>query len=236
MLSLTTLVAVSLLGAAATASTQPLASGSNKPEQVAILEIVPEPTKDSRFICKGCNENENRTLAFLQERGIKDKNAIATVMGNIKQESTFVPNICEGGARTSYSGCRRGGYGLIQFTSSDRYNGLGYHARSIKKDPSTLEAQLSYIVTEPQWKRIEGLLKTPGKSIDRYMNYSYSWLGWGVKGARTSYAHSYARRMVSQPVEVVRVCPKTDTEFQVSSNFSNSENCENLKKPVAPRA
>ncbi len=232
MLSLTTLVAVSLFGTAATAST--LSLPSVEPEKrVAILEIAPEPTKDSRFICKGCNENENRTLAFLQEKGIKDKNAIATVMGNIRQESTFVPNICEGGARTSYSGCRRGGYGLIQFTSSDRYDGLGYHARSIKKDPSTLEAQLSYIVTEPQWKRIEGLLRTPGKSIDRYMNYSYSWLGWGIKGARTSYAYDYANRLVFQPVEAVKMCPKDGGKIQVSSTFSNSEKRESLKKPVA---
>jgi hypothetical protein len=194
MLSLTTLVAVSLLGTAATASTQPLAS-VNQPEQVAILEIAPEPTTEMRFICKGCNENENRTLAFLQDQGIKDKNAIAVVMGNIRQESTFVPNICEGGSRTSYTGCRRGGYGLIQFTSIDRFEGLGRHAQFIKKDPSTLEAQLSYIVTEPQWKRIESSMKAPGKSIDRYMNYSYSWIGWGIKGARTSYAYDYANRL-----------------------------------------
>ncbi len=37
-------------------------------------------------------------------------------MGNIRQESTFVPNICEGGSRTSWGNCGRG-YGLIQWTS-----------------------------------------------------------------------------------------------------------------------
>jgi hypothetical protein len=130
----------------------------------------------------------------LQDKGITDKNALAAIMGNIRQESTFVPNICEGGARTSYGGCRYGGYGLIQFTSPSRYYGLGRHAYSIGMDPSTLKAQLSYIVTEPQWKQIERKLKTPGKSIERYMDYAYSWLGWGHHGARTSYAYDYAKR------------------------------------------
>jgi hypothetical protein len=163
---------------------------------LAIREVEKEP----RLICKGCNDNESRTLAFLQDRGITDKNALATIMGNIRQESTFVPNICEGGARTSYWGCRSGGYGLIQFTCAGRYNGLGQHASSIGKDPSTLEAQLSYIVTEHQWKSVESKFKTQGKSIESYMNDAYRWIGWGHHGARTSYAYDYARRMTMAEV------------------------------------
>ena len=160
------------------------------PPVVAIKEVQ----KPKRLICKGCNHNENRTLAFLQDKGITDKNALATIMGNIRQESTFHPNICEGGARTSYGGCHSGGYGLIQWTSSNRYYGLGSHARQLGASPSVLETQLSYMLTEPQWKRIEDLMKTPGKSIDRYMNYAHSWIGWGHHGARTSYAYDYARK------------------------------------------
>ena len=157
---------------------------------VAIREVE----KPKRFVCKSCNTNEQRTLAFLQDKGIRDKNALATILGNIRQESTFVPNVCEGGARTSFGGCRSGGYGLIQWTCDSRYHGLGKHANRIGKDPSTLDAQLSYMLTEGQWKRIESRMKTPGKSIDRYMNYAYSWIGWGHHGARTSYAHDYARK------------------------------------------
>jgi hypothetical protein len=150
--------------------------------------------KEKRFVCTSCSDNEKKALDFLQDKGIKDKNALATVMGNIRQESTFIPNICEGGARTSYSGCRYGGYGLIQFTCASRYHGLGQHAYAKGMDPSTLKAQLSYIVTETQWKRIEDRMKTPGKSIDRYMDYAYSWIGWGHTGARYSYAYDYAKR------------------------------------------
>jgi len=166
------------------------------PEKTAILEVAPEKPKEKRLICKGCNENENAALAYFQSIGITDKNALATIMGNIKQESMFVPNICEGGYRTSYHNCGRG-YGLIQFTSSDRYYGLGSFARKIGGNPSTLDTQLQYIVSEPQWKQIENRMRVPGKSIDRYMNYAYDWIGWGIHGARTSYAYDYANRMIT---------------------------------------
>ena len=116
-------------------------------------------------------------------------------MGNIKQESMFVPNICEGGSRTSYRGCWRG-YGLIQWTSIDRFHGLGKFARKVGGDPSSLQTQLDYLMTELQWRRIEEKMKTPGKSIERYMNYAYSWIKWGIHGARTWYAYDYASRMI----------------------------------------
>jgi hypothetical protein len=156
---------------------------------------TPEEPKEKRLICKGCNPNEQKAVSFLQEKGITDKNAIATILGNIRQESTFVPNICEGGARTSYSGCGAG-LGLIQFTSSDRYYGLGRHAKSLGLPPESLDAQLSYIVSEPQWKQIEHQMKAPGKSIDSYMNSAYRWIGWGIHGNRTAYAYGYLSRLV----------------------------------------
>ena len=166
-----------------------------EPEKTAILEVAPEKPKEKRLICKGCNEHENATLAYFQERGIKDRNALATIMGNIRQESTFVPNICEGGSRTSWGNCR-GGYGLIQFTSASRYYGLGDFAKKIGGNPSTLDTQLRYIVTEPQWKSIESRMKVPGKSISKYMSYAYEWISWGHHGARTNYAYDYANKLV----------------------------------------
>lgn len=163
--------------------------------KTATKEVAPEKPKEKRLICKGCNEHENAALAYFQDRGIKDRNALATIMGNIRQESTFVPNICEGGSRTSWNNCGRG-YGLIQWTSSDRYYGLGNFAKRIGGSPSSLHTQLRYLTTEVQWQRIEDRMKTPGKSINRYMNYAYSWIGWGHHGARTSYAYDYANRLI----------------------------------------
>ncbi len=167
--------------------------------KTAIREVAPAKPKETRLICKGCNENENATLAYFQDRGIKDRNALATIMGNIRQESTFVPNICEGGSRTSYHNCWRG-YGLIQWTSANRYYGLGDFAQKFGGSPSNLHTQLRYLTNEVQWQQIEGRMKTPGKSINRYMDYAYSWIGWGHHGARTSYAHEYASKLITVEV------------------------------------
>ena len=163
--------------------------------KTATKEVAPEKPKDKRLICKGCNESENATLAFLQDYGVKDRNALATIMGNIKQESTFQSSVCEGGSITSYRNCY-GGYGLIQWTSANRYYGLGDFAKKYGGSPSALQTQLRYLTNEVQWKRIEEKMKTPGKSIYSYMDYAYSWIGWGHHGARTSYAHDYASRLV----------------------------------------
>jgi len=67
----------------------------------AIREVAPEKPKEKRLICKGCSEHEQLAVDYFQEQGIKDRNALATILGNIKQESMFVPNICEGGSRKS---------------------------------------------------------------------------------------------------------------------------------------
>ena len=163
--------------------------------KTATKEVAPEKPKDKRLICKGCNESENATLAFLQDYGVKDRNALATIMGNIKQESTFQSSVCEGGSITSYRNCY-GGYGLIQWTSANRYYGLGDFAKKFGGSPSSLQTQLRYLTNEVQWKRIEEKMKTPGKSIYSYMDYAYSWIGWGHHGARTAYAHDYASRLV----------------------------------------
>jgi hypothetical protein len=210
MLRNLTNVTVALLGAVATsAATLPAPSMATSSVQApfAIIpegptqetetkEVVPEKPKVKRLVCKGCNTNESRTLEFLQKRGISDKNALATIMGNIRQESTFTPNICEGGARVSYSACRSGGFGIAQWTSINRYKGLGNFAALIGGDPSTLDTQLRYMITEPQWRGIEDRLKVPGKPIEYYMRLAYSWLGWGHKGARTDFAYNYANRLI----------------------------------------
>jgi len=210
MLKNLTNVTVALLGAVATsAATLPAPSMATSsalqpflivPEgptqETETKEVVPEKPKVKRLVCKGCNTYESRTLEFLQNRGITDKNALATIMGNIRQESTFFPNICEGGARVSYHSCRSGGYGLIQWTNASRYYGLGEHAARIGSNPSSLETQLDYMLHEGDWKMIEHHMKTPGKSINDYMRLARKWIRWGHHGARTVFAYDYSKRMV----------------------------------------
>jgi hypothetical protein len=211
MLKNLTNVTVAILGAVATSAatlpTPSMATSSAQQPPFAIVpegptqetdtkEVVPKKPKVKRLVCKGCNTNESRTLEFLQNRGITDKNALATIMGNIRQESTFTPNVCEGGARVSYNGCTSGGYGLIQWTNASRYNGLGNHAARIGGNPSALNTQLDYMLYEGDWKMIELQMKTPGKSINDYMRLARKWIRWGHHGARTDFAYDYSKRMV----------------------------------------
>ena len=198
------------LAAAAVVASTVSASSIPSPIDTSIEEVTVESEvvevalveTEERWVLPSASYTEIKVLNALQERGIEDRNAIATVMGNIKQESKFNANICEGGARVSYWGCHSGGYGLIQWTTSDRYSGLGRHAYRIGLDPSTTDAQVSFLFTERQWKRIEPSLKTSGQSIGFYMGKAYYWLGWGIHGNRTTYAYQYASRLTSIEVPV----------------------------------
>ena len=150
-------------------------------------ELPPTPVIE----CSECTAYEQQTLEFLQQRGITDQNALAVVLGNIQQESRFKPNICEGGAIVPYDQCLRGGYGLIQWTSINRYRGLGDFAAKYGGSPTSLSTQLRYMVNESQWTEYELYLKTYGHTIEYYMTHAYPWLGWGIHGNRTTYAYDY---------------------------------------------
>jgi len=189
-----------LLAVAFTGGDQPqtldeaLAEVTNPIEVVETVDPKPEPVAKT-WKCSGCSPNEARTLEFLQERGINDRAALATVMGNIKSESMFITNICEGGARGPYETCRSGGFGLIQWTTLNRYRGLGNFCRKYGLIPNSIDGQLRYMVNEIQWIRYEPYLKGEGQSIDYYMRHAYAWLGWGIKGSRTQYSRDYYNRM-----------------------------------------
>lgn len=194
----TTLALVSLFTLSASSALEP----SPVAPKIAEAAPVEEVQTIKRWTLPGASNTELLILNELQDRGITDRNALATILGNIKQESKFNSNICEGGARVSYWGCTSGGYGLIQWTTASRYRGLGNHAYQLGMNPSYAPAQISYIFEEVQWQRIEPQLKQTGFSIDYYMNQAYYWLGWGVHGSRTKYAYDYAERMVQQTIPV----------------------------------
>lgn len=162
-------------------------------EEVKEINVVPYLT------CPECTVQEKMALKAFQEQGITDRFALAALMGNIKQESKFTPDVCEGGARVPYNKCHKGGFGLIQWTTTGRYDGLGKYAKINKCDPSTTECQLGYLFTEREWKLAAPGFKTPGKSIDQYMVNAYTWLGWGVHGHRTDYAYDYTRKFSPHP-------------------------------------
>ena len=147
--------------------------------------------------CPTCSPNEQYVLEQLQAKTrISDRNALATILGNIKQESKFIPNICEGGARVSYLDCHSGGYGLIQWTSLGRYNNLGKFATKYGYDPSTLEGQTAYMINESVFQRYLPEFEGMGRTVSQYMVPAYYWLGWGIKGNREVYAYNYTKKLV----------------------------------------
>ena len=155
------------------------------------VEIAVEPYQPT-WKCEDCSLEEQYVLEQLQARTkINDRNALATIMGNIKQESKFIPNICEGGARVPYQSCHSGGYGLIQWTTVGRYNNLGKFCKKFGCDPSSLEGQTRYMINENIFQRYLPMFEGRGNSISQYMVPAYYWLGWGIKGNREVYAHQY---------------------------------------------
>jgi len=182
-----------------TASIPVACVASTKTVDVSVDEekAVPIEVVEKSWKCPGCNFNEQYVLAKLQEKTkIYDRNALATIMGNIKSESNFYPNICEGGARVPYHDCHSGGYGLIQWTSINRYRNLGKFAVRYGYDPSSLEGQTAYMINESVFQRYLPEFEGPGKTVDQYMVAAYYWLGWGIKGYRQQYAYDYTKKLV----------------------------------------
>ena len=168
------------------------------PETVEAPEIQPLPVVpyEATWKCEDCSPEEQYVLEQLQEHTkITDPNALATIMGNIKQESKFISNICEGGARVSYTECKVGGYGLIQWTSIGRYKGLGNFCAKYSCDPSSLEGQTRYMINENVFRRYLPEFEGRGRTVRQYMVPAYYWLGWGIKGNREIYAWEYSKKL-----------------------------------------
>ena len=164
---------------------------------VNIEKAVPIKVVEKNWKCPTCNKNEKYVLEQLQKKTrITDRNALATILGNIKSESNFHPNICEGGARVPYNKCYRGGYGLVQWTTTNRYNGLGKFARRYGYDPSSLEGQTAYMINEYSFQKVLPEFEGNGQPVHQYMVAAYYWLGWGIKGNREHYAYNYTKKMI----------------------------------------
>ena len=192
----TTLIAKFLIAGTALAVglTGPQIPNAKEAPEIQPLPVVPY---EASWKCEDCSPEEQYVLEQLQEHTkISDRNALATIMGNIKQESKFISNICEGGARVPYNACHSGGYGLIQWTSIGRYNNLGKFCNKYGCDPSSLEGQTRYMINESVFRRYLPEFEGRGKTVSQYMVPAYYWLGWGIKGARETYAYQYTKKLV----------------------------------------
>jgi len=175
-----------------------IALGFMTPEmpQQASIQPIPVVQYKASWKCDNCTPEEKYVLKELQNKTrITDRNALSTILGNIKQESLFLSNICEGGARVPYSNCHSGGYGLIQWTSIGRYNNLGKFCNKYDCDPSSLEGQTAYMINESTFQRYLPEFEGSGKTVRQYMVPAYYWLGWGIKGNRETYAYEYTKKL-----------------------------------------
>ena len=146
--------------------------------------------------CPQCTPPQQYVLKQLQiTAGVTDRTALAVIMGNIQQESNFKHNVCEGGAVMPYDQCLRGGYGLIQWTSQHRYDGLGTFCADQNADPSSLECQTKYMIQELRFRDDLSSFLTNHQTVPYYMNAAYYWLGWGVHGNRTNYSYSFLNKL-----------------------------------------
>lgn len=192
----TTLIAKFLIAGTALAVglTGPQIPIAKEAPEIQPLPVVPY---EYSWKCEDCSPEEQYVLKELQEHTkISDRNALATIMGNIQQESRFTANICEGGARVNYDECHSGGYGLIQWTSIGRYNNLGKFCDKYGCDPSTLEGQTRYMINENVFQRYLPEFEGRGRTVHQYMVPAYYWLGWGIKGNRELYAYDYVKKLV----------------------------------------
>jgi hypothetical protein len=145
--------------------------------------------------CPDCTPAQQYVLEQLQTSAeVTDRTALAVIMGNIQQESGFRSNVCEGGAIVPYDRCLRGGYGLIQWTTTNRYKGLGSFCSKYNCNPSSLEGQTRYMINEMQFRNDLFAFQTPHQTVSYYMNHAWYWLGWGIHGNRTKYTYSFLNK------------------------------------------
>ena len=98
----------------------------------------------------GGDNNAERIWKYLESKGL-GSSAIAGIMGNIQQESGFMPNRVQGaGVKTAPEITVDGqtGYGLCQWTYPTRQQALLDYAKSKGKSSSDLETQLDFMLME----------------------------------------------------------------------------------------
>tara|TARA_R100001443_G_scaffold12560_1_gene22260 strand:- start:383 stop:835 length:453 start_codon:yes stop_codon:yes gene_type:complete len=146
--------------------------------------------------CPDCTAQQQYVLEQFQVKAeVTDKVALAVLMGNVQQESNFKSNICEGGAIVPYDNCLRGGYGLIQWTTQARYDGLGLFCKKYNCDPSSIEGQTRYMINEMKFRNDLYAFQTNHQSVTYYMNSAYYWLGWGIHGNRTKHTYTFLNKL-----------------------------------------
>eukprot|EP00727_Mastigamoeba_balamuthi_P013971 m51a1_g9197 hypothetical protein (429) ;mRNA; f:100342-103464 len=146
------------------------------------------------------NANARTIAAYLMEHeGVSDPAAIAVILGNIQQESSFNPLACQayGGPASSLRNCPSGGVGIIQWSGSRRT------ALLATSNPDSLANQLAFLVGESDWRNVRECFRTQGRAIGSpsdaqsssgsYWACARRWIRWGTAGNRGTYANNWMR-------------------------------------------
>lgn len=94
----------------------------------------------------GGTNNAEQIWNYLTSKGL-GSNVVAGIMGNIQAESSFNPSIIEGGSNGD-APIPNTGFGLCQWTSPDRQQGLVEFANKSGKSVTDLTVQLEYMLIE----------------------------------------------------------------------------------------
>jgi hypothetical protein len=110
------------------------------------------------------NDNLEKVLRYFTSKGLTLAQA-AGIAGNIQQESHFDPTIIQGGAKAdeNYRLVDGVGFGLVQWTSGGRQQGIMDYAEETNRSIIDLSMQLDYIwveLEESYKSTLEALRKT----------------------------------------------------------------------------
>ena len=150
---------------------------SEPQREVVSAPVAVEYQTAKTWRCPSCSPEEKYVLKQLQEKTkISDRNALATIMGNIKQESRFISNICE--EVLEFLTLVAIGVGMESSSGlpENRYRGLGLFAEKYGCDPSEFKCQTQYMINEPVFQKNLPRFEGAGQSVSQYMIPSYYWM------------------------------------------------------------
>lgn len=111
---------------------------------VSTHNIGKNKTKSGR----GDVDNGQVAWDYLTKQGGMSSQAAAGIFGNLMQESGMNPRVLEGGAIGNLKIDGNTGYGIAQWTSQDRQQGLANYAAAKGTDPGDMQTQLGYLQSE----------------------------------------------------------------------------------------
>ena len=150
---------------------------TSTPTPIPVIEY-----KEQFWECPTCTPAEQYVLKELQKQtNIKSRNAFRRFLETLNRKVTSVPSYARRGSRVPYDRCfaSRWIYGIIQWTTESRYNGLGSFCKKYGCDPSSLAGQVRYMINENQFQTVLPEFEGGVDTVAQYMVPCYYWIRLG---------------------------------------------------------